>query len=154
MKLSSFDGKCVRITLKDGNVFEGSCVHNCAEFNLAELGINEESLEIARHIFKKSEIKKVSAVDDMHPFLSPFGAIEEEILGDGIEAIADILSDDDPINSERLLTCIEYHLSKGSTDALLPLSELSEALTQAAEYSSSEDVKEKLVRLLGIIGSA
>ncbi len=58
-KLSDFDEKDVRITTVDGDVFDGVCVWNCAEYGEAELGRDEESLQIDHWVFYRSDIRDV-----------------------------------------------------------------------------------------------
>ena len=88
MNLFDYDGKTVRITLKDGDVFEGVCVQNSAEFNFDAIGREEESLAIDNWNFFKSEIRKVELIDGppgiwmnrplhcMHLAPAPFEKIE------------------------------------------------------------------------------
>ena len=53
-KLSAYDGKCVRICLKDGSVFEGACRYLDTEYSEAELGIGRESLLASAKAYGKS----------------------------------------------------------------------------------------------------
>lgn len=88
MNLFDYHEKAVRITLKDGDVFEGECVQNPAEFNLDAIGREEESLAIDNWNFFKSEIDKVELIDGqpkiwmnqplhcMHLAPAPFEKIE------------------------------------------------------------------------------
>lgn len=88
MNLFDFDEKTVRITLKDGDVFEGVCVHNSDEYNLDAIGREEESLDIDSWNFFRSEIAAVEVIDRppkrwmnrplhcMHLLPAPFEKIE------------------------------------------------------------------------------
>ena len=51
MRLSDYDNQTVRITLKDGMVFEGYAVHNSADYDFHEFGRNEQSLQIDDWLF-------------------------------------------------------------------------------------------------------
>lgn len=141
MKLSLYDDKCVRITLRDGCVFEGSCKYNSDEFNLAELGIGEDSLEISGWLFKNSEIRSVEVVDESNPFQSPFGTIEEETVSDGSDAIYDVLSSEEPVNAERLLNCLEHRLANGGVIPLPAGDQIAEVLQNASSFALPESLK-------------
>ena len=57
--LSRFDGKIVRVTMKDGLVFQGRCTYNSAEYTMHEFGVEEESLEIDDYLIYKKDIRNV-----------------------------------------------------------------------------------------------
>ena len=57
-----FDGKTVRITDIDGNIFTGKCSWFSSGFGEAELGQAEEGLQIRRRVFFASTISKVEEV--------------------------------------------------------------------------------------------
>ena len=59
MKLSDYDNQTVRITLKDGMVFEGYSVHNSSDYDFHEFGRNEQSLQIDDWLFFRRDIKSV-----------------------------------------------------------------------------------------------
>lgn len=64
MRLSKFDEKTVRITTDDGAQFDGEAIFNNAEYMLAEYGRDEDALQIDDFLFYKSDIKKVSLLED------------------------------------------------------------------------------------------
>ena len=134
MKLSDYNDLCVRITLRDGSVFEGACQYNDAEFNEAEIGPAEEGLEIGGWLFCRSEIEKVELIDESNPFRAPFGTIEEETVRDGVDAIRDGLIDGDERNVERLLNCLEHSLTQPESDAFEERQALAKALEEAARF--------------------
>ena len=149
MKLSDYDDKCVRITFNDGTFLEGACVHDPKEFCETELGIDEECLEIADWLFKKSEIAKVELIDENDPFLTPFGMIEEEKIKEGADEIFEFLFDGDPRNSQRLLACIEHNLKDDSgiiddRDAVVG------ALKEALNCVLDDGVRETIKKILSI----
>ena len=142
MKLREFDNKRVRITCKNGEVFEGVCEYNDAEYCEIELGRNEESLEIMNFLFYKSEIKNVESLER---FSESYGAIEEYYTQDGIEELRDVLLDEDKENILRLIRCVEDKLKKAD----YPYRDKAiEALSDAAEYSNDEEIKAEAKRIL------
>ena len=122
MKLSRYDDQCVRVTMKDGEVFEGACAYDSAEYCESEYGRNEDALHIAGWLFYESQIRRVEIIDESHPFTAPFGRIEEETLADGPWEVEDLLFDDDPRNALRMLACLEARLApekrRGTVDML------------------------------------
>ena len=69
MELSFFDGKAVRLTLNDGDRFDGVCLHWDAEYMLAEYGREEDALQIDDWIFYQSEIADTALLPDGTPRL-------------------------------------------------------------------------------------
>lgn len=59
LRLSSYDGKNVRITLENGETEEGECFFDSAAYNEAELGIWEEALSIGDTSYFVSDISRV-----------------------------------------------------------------------------------------------
>ena len=59
VNLPDFDGMTVVITLDDSNRFKGECSSLPAEFCEAELGVNEEALQIDDWVFYKSQIIRI-----------------------------------------------------------------------------------------------
>ena len=89
MDLSFFDGKGVRLTLTNGDRFDGVCLHFNAEYMLAEYGREEEALQIDDWVFYQSQIEDAALLPDGLPRLwlnrtlhrmrlapAPFGLIE------------------------------------------------------------------------------
>ena len=147
MDLSFFDDQCVRVTLRDGSVFEGACQYNSAEFNEAEIGPDEDGLEIGSWLFCRSDIETVELIDENNPYLAPFGTIEEETVRDGADAIEDSLIDGDPRSAERLLNCLEHCLT--AEDGLsVDRRELKAALKQAVLYAPDDGIRERCETLL------
>lgn len=69
MELSFFDGKCVRLTLNNGERFDGVCLHCDAEYMLLEYGREEEALQIDDWIFYGNEISDAALLPDGLPRL-------------------------------------------------------------------------------------
>ena len=57
--LFRFDGKIVRVTMKDGLIFQGRCMANSAEYTLHEFGVEEQSLEIDDYLLYRRDMKTV-----------------------------------------------------------------------------------------------
>ena len=147
MKLNEFDGKEVRITHRDGAVFEGACVFNSDEFNEIAFGIQEEGLEISNWLFTKSEIANVEIISESNPYIAPFGTIEKTAVDDGIDSIADILLSDEPRSAERMLACLEWFI-KEKPGSLPEKEPLEEALRETEKLYSSETIAKKCTDLL------
>ena len=62
--LSAFDGAFVRITCRDGGVFDGVCAYDSDEYCEIELGADEDALEIDNWVFYRSDIRTVETVDE------------------------------------------------------------------------------------------
>ncbi len=62
LRLSSFDGRIVRITLENGETAEGECFFDSATYNEAELGIWEEALSIGDTCYFVSDIARVDII--------------------------------------------------------------------------------------------
>ena len=83
MKLSSFDGAMVRITDDCGSVFEGECSWLPPEYCFAELGREEEALQIDDWVFYAGTIRSVERIED-RPLLIWQGRTEHRMrLDDG-----------------------------------------------------------------------
>ncbi|MCR5151029.1 MAG: hypothetical protein K6B52_07370 [Clostridiales bacterium] len=151
MKLFEFDDKSVRITLKDGSVFEGVCMHDPEEYCEIELGINEECLEISGWLFRESDISSVELVTESNPYISPFDKIEKTAVEEGIDSILDILLSDEPLNAGRMLACLEWYI-KEKPELLPEKKDLEKALKQTVKYYSSESIAETCLSLLTLLG--
>ena len=143
MRLSSFNDQCVRVTLHTGEVFEGACQHNSAEYNEIEYGVCEEGLDVADWLFYKSDIQQVERVEDEDAFLRSFGRIEEETFRDGTDAVEDALFSDEPRNALRMLCCLEQHLPSEADRA--PWIAL---LQKLIRYTNDEDVRQKAEQIV------
>ena len=63
LDLRCFDGSRVRVTVSDGEVFEGECRYSPEGFNDAELGIPEDGLQVDDLLVARSDILRVEALD-------------------------------------------------------------------------------------------
>ena len=112
MNLADLDGKCVRVTDIHGDVFDGICVFNNADFGEREFGEREVSLEIMNTLFYAGDIASVEVLEDnggkYGRFRDPYGKIEELTVEDGADAICDALGFDgaEPEHAARLIRCL------------------------------------------------
>lgn len=58
-ELCCFDGKAIRLTDSEGLVFDGECQWHSAEYCQAELGPEEEALQIDDWVFYQKDIRSV-----------------------------------------------------------------------------------------------
>ena len=126
MKLSKFDGKCVRLTDRRGDVFEGVCSHNSADYCMHEFGREEESLQMSQTLFYKSDIKKIKTLKKIIGpygcFPSPYGKLEEEIALDGADMIEEVLTSEEDESVLRMLRCLaQTPISQADRAALTDL---------------------------------
>lgn len=59
MNLSDYEGRKVKVFLKDGSTFEGFAVHNPREYCYCEFGIDAECLQICDYLIRDEEIERV-----------------------------------------------------------------------------------------------
>ena len=64
MELSAYDNKCVRITEKNGMIFEGIADVCPAEYGLHEFGREEESVSLGRYQIFAGDVCAVELLDD------------------------------------------------------------------------------------------
>ena len=106
MKLSGYDGQCVRILDRFGDEFDGVCTYNGAEYDEHEFGA----------------FRRVRVLEDeggeYGRFRDPDGKLEELTVADGTDAILDALDSDEPEHVQRLLRCLRAHLT--SPDPVSP----------------------------------
>ena len=71
MDLSRYDGTAVRLTTKDGEVFEGVCTHESAEYCGHEYGRAEDALDMDGWLFYRTQIGSVERINeaDVHVWM-------------------------------------------------------------------------------------
>lgn len=69
MKLSSYDETLVRLTLKDGVIFEGVCEWFPAAYGDMEYGRNEELLKIDDWLFFNRDIRSAERIEPKETYL-------------------------------------------------------------------------------------
>ncbi|MBO4326084.1 MAG: hypothetical protein J5950_02290 [Clostridia bacterium] len=159
MRLRKYDGQCVRITDIDGNVFEGICAHNSADYDEHEFGNYEESLQILSFIFYKSGIEKIESLEKVDGpygcFSEPFGKLEEMIVEDGADSIDDAVIDGEEEHVIRILRCIEKYIDDAEDDKLKDRAGIAEVMRKLAADTEYEDeeIRQKAAKLAELIGS-
>ena len=77
MNLSQYDGKIVRVTDADGNVFSGRAEYGNSEFLECEYGLDEDGIFIEDVIICNSQIKSIEE-------MVPRDKIENDMKGCGL----------------------------------------------------------------------
>lgn len=106
MNLAEYNDQIVRIITVDDEIYDGICSHNEKEYNLLEIGVNEESLQILSYIFFPKDIKEVILLDT---FKDDYGLLEEEIVSEGMDEITDAIEYTIDDHTYRILCCLESH---------------------------------------------
>ena len=152
MNLQVFDGKCVRLTTIDSEIFDGICQYNCPEYNEHEYGRGQESLQIGIYQFFREDIKDVVSLEDHNGpygrFYDPYGYLEEQIVRDGIEDIRDTLFSEEKEHVIRLLNCLDKYLDPSCGYKLECYMDVLESLKELMSLNNDVRVKEKTERLL------
>ena len=152
LDIEQFDGQCVRITDENGDVFDGICTYNNADYNEHAYGECEDGLELAYMLFYRSQIRDVQSLEEhtgpYGKFLDPYGKMEELAVEDGADSIADMLFCDYDEHVMRMLRCLEKHIAQ---DENFPcFDETNSALTELMEYTDNEEIRKEANRLLDI----
>ena len=152
MKLSKFDGLRVRVTTVWGDVIDGICQHNSAEYNEHEFGPHEEGLQFPSLLLYKRDIKKVRLLKDGFP--TPFGKLEELAVEDGADIIEEVFLCEEDEHILRLLRCLEQQLDPAKQPQLPEREEILDLIRQLHKYTHNPEIMEKADRLLQISGCA
>ena len=151
MNLKQFNGKCVKITNVEGDVYEGYCMYNNPDYNEHEFGRHESSLEIASFLFFKKDIKEIESLEEYDGpygcFSNPFGKLEEVAVEEGIGCIEDVLFCENDEHSMRMIRCLEHHFDKNDEKVISIKDEIIEALEELSDYPIGDDVKQEALRL-------
>ena len=152
MRLSKFDGQCVQIEDSLGDLYEGYCSYNSAEYNEHEFGNDEEGLELPGMLFYKSDIRKVTSLEDHQgsygKFTSSYGKLEEIIVEDGIVMIDEVLYSEEPEHIYRLLLCMEDHLKSPDDKLYNDSKELAALLKNFTKMDLDAKTQEKVHALI------
>lgn len=108
VNLGNFDGKRVRITDENGDIFEGVASYENKDYCEHEYGRREPCLQIVNFTFFRSDIKQIEALKGQYS--APFGTIEELNYQDGIDSIEDELFCEENESVYRMLLCLEAHI--------------------------------------------
>ncbi len=153
MDLRRYDERCVRITTRWGEVFEGVCVYNSEEYDEHEFGRAEESLQMESFLFFRSDIKRIRSLEKHRGpwgrFDDPYGLLETLTVEDGPDSIRDGLSSEDPEFVLRLLRCLDTYLDPASGRDLPGRDEVLDALRELARLPGDGAVRAAAERLIG-----
>ena len=69
MDLLPYDGKLVRISDDNGDVFEGLAEHYSADYNMHEYGWDEDGLMIDNWLFLEKDIKEVKVIEEKEKYI-------------------------------------------------------------------------------------
>ena len=157
MRLSEFDGQCVRIVDNSGDVFEGICTHNNADYNEHEFGRHEEGLELLNFQFFKSDIREVTCLEDHQgpygKFSAPYGKLEELTVEEGIDNIEDVLLySEEHEHVYRLLLCLEDHLDPKNGFHFEHTKEVVVILKSLLQMDMDAPIKEEAQKLINLWG--
>ena len=88
LNIGNYDGKRVRITEANGEVFEGVAAYYNKDYCEHEYGRREPCLQIANFTFFRSDVKAIETLRGQ--YAAPYGRIEELNFQDGIDSIEQI----------------------------------------------------------------
>ena len=142
VNLGYYDGKRVRITDSEGEIFEGVAAYYNKDYCEHEYGRREPCLQIANFTFFRSDVKDIETIRGQ--YAAPFGRIEELNFQDGIDSIEDELFCEEDESVCRMLSCIEAHVVLHKE----PCPGLSELLKKLMETELTEKTRLKAENLL------
>ena len=156
MDLKQYDGKCVRIIDAEGNVFDGICRYDYAEYNEAEWGRNEDCLRIEGFLFFQGDIQSVESLEEHEGpygrFLDPYGKLEEMTVEDDMDSIRDLLFSEENEHVMRLLNCLDKYLDPYFGHELPYYGEILDALRELLTQNLDSAIREEAERLLELWG--
>lgn len=144
MNLHKFDGKRVRVTTVWGDVIDGICQHNSAEYNEHEFGPFEEGLQFPSLLLYKSDIKNVRLLKKGFP--TPFGKLEEMAVEDGVDMMEEVFLCEEDEHILRLLRCLKHHLDLQHR-LELPRDEMSDLLLQLRDSTKNPQIRDAAEQL-------
>ena len=152
MNLSRYNDKCVRVTTVDGEVFEGVCSHNSAEYNEHEFGEHEEGIQLTALLLYKSQIAKIESLEGhtgpYGKYSGPYGKLEEDAVDCGIDIITEHLFCEDDEQVLRMLSCLDDRLDPGTPGALDCRDETLDALRELRDIGGDGKVRGKTEEML------
>ena len=99
MNLKKYDNKKVRFIDSENNIIEGICEYYTREMSEAMYGIDSDCLKITCFLFRKSEIKDITIIDE---FSEPYGRLEEMAVEDGMDLVDEMLYSEEDEHVYRL----------------------------------------------------
>jgi len=140
MNLKKYDNKLIRIIDTHNNIFEGIGVHNSEEYNEAEVGRAEESIQVLYFNFYQDGIKSIEEIEN---YSEEYGLIEEMIIEDGISFIENIWKDEYEKEIIRILKCINKKL-----DTILYKKKLIEYLRGKIKKNKNKDIERLIQKII------
>lgn len=153
LRLASFEGSFVRVTCRTGEVLEGRCEHNSADYGECELGRREESLQMLNLVVYSWQIEKVELLDETGPwapFSAPFGRLEEELVTGGADLLEDSFDRGEPEHEVRLLRCIRAYLDGEDGRELEDRDEMIAFLGTLANTAEEEETRREAKALFAL----
>ncbi len=146
MNIKKYDGKCVRLTDVEGNVFEGIAEYNSADYCEHEYGREQACLQIVNFLFFPNDIRRIESLEKRQTafghFSAPYGKLEVMNVTDGIDSVIEQLECEEPVHVYRMLLCLEAypHLDR--------LKGLDKALRDSMILTDDERCRKKAGELL------
>ena len=147
--LGVYDGKLVRVTDQDGNVFEGIAQYDSPDYCMIEYGECEAALHVGTFLFYRSNIVKVSVLED---FSAPFGTLEEMTIESGTDLIDEALDDEEDIHVVRMLRCLVYHLDPETGSGIAGQEDLRAPLQSLLKWSKSDEIRTLAQQVTDLLG--
>ena len=152
MDLRQYDGQCVRITVLNGDIFDGVCTYKSAESSARESGRCEEGLQIIYYVFYKSDIKSIESLENhtgpYGKFRDPYGKFEVMTVESGIDSIIAVLFCDDNEHVMRLLNCLDRYFDPYYGYEFPCHAEAVGALCELLDTTDDEDIKNEAEHLI------
>ena len=126
-------------------VFEGICTYSNDEYCEHEYGRKEDCLEILSFVFFNSDIKSVCEISE---FSLPFDYLEEQIIKDGEDSIADVFDSEENIHISRMLSCIKHHILQNDVEVLPSFYTLKSLLCALPNDEMINRQKDELINMI------
>lgn len=125
MELKEYDGKLVRLTDLNNEVWEGYVTYCDKDYSEHEYGKNEECLKMINILFFKNHINSIEEIDN---FSDKYGLFEESVILEGIEMIKEVFDSGNDLHIIRLLMCLQQHLKNNDLENKDELEKIVESL--------------------------
>ena len=139
MNLIKYDNKCIRLVDGLGDVYEGIARYDSRDYNFHEYGKDEESIQMSHTIFFKSFINKIDIIDS---FSDKYGLLEESLIESGMDMVDVVLTSEDDISINRLLSCLEDKINSFSKSDKDELKNILDTFIKYNDYG--DNVKEAI----------
>ena len=139
MDLKRYDNKCIRLVDGLGDIYEGVARHDSRDYNFHEYGKDEESIQMSHTIFFNSFINKIDIIDS---FSDKYGLLEESLIESGMDMVDVVLTSEDDISINRLLSCLEDKINSFSKSDKDELKNILDTFIKYNDYG--DNVKEAI----------